>query len=188
MCEKLKSFVMTYKENPNIEKSCCFTGPRPKNFPWRNENERYTMPLMARLEREIRKAIDKGYRHFISGMSIGVDMYAARIVLKIKREQPDFGITLEAAIPFPSQPDKWSETQKAEYVKTLGLADKQTIIGKEHSVENFNKRNNYMVDNAGLVIAVNSYKSGGTQRTINYAKTKNRALVVIEPMEFYTEI
>jgi len=168
-----------------IEKTCCFTGPRPKNFPWQNEDERYIIPLTERLEKEIRKAIDKGYRHFISGMAIGVDMYAASIVLKIRKEQSDLGLTLEAAVPFPSQPDKWTETQKLKYAVLLKKADKQTIIGQEPTTENFNKRNDYMVDNASMLIAVNSDKPGGTQRTINYAKTKQREVVVIDPMEFY---
>ena len=35
--------------------------------------------------------------HFISGMAIGVDMYAAEIVLDLKAKYPQ--ITLEAAVP-----------------------------------------------------------------------------------------
>ena len=141
---------------------------------------------MTLLEKEIRRALDDGYRHFISGMSIGVDMYAARIVLKIKAEQPDLGITLEAAIPFPSQPDKWTETQKSEYAEILALADKRTTVSQKTS-KAYTRRNRYMVDNARLVIAVDSYKSGGTQQTMSYAKTKNRELVIINPMEFCAE-
>ena len=173
--------------NPNIERTCCFAGPAPDCFPWRwGDHGQYIMPLMARLESEIRKAIENGYRHFISCMSEGVGRYAARIVLKIKREQPDFGITLEAAILCSGQPDRWSETKKAEYVEMLALADKQTTIGKEWSVENNQKLINYMVDNAGLLIAVSSFGFGNTQLTIWRAEEKNIELAVIDPMEFYS--
>ena len=170
-------------QNPNFEKTCCFTGPRPKNFPWGNEDKKYIVPLMNQIEAEIRKAIDIGYYHFITGMAIGVDTYACRIVLKIKKEQPH--LRLEAAIPFPSQPLKWTESQKAEYAELLEMVDKKIIIGQEPTTENFNKRNEYMVDNSKLLIAVNSNKNGGTQRTLQYAKSLKRDIVVIEPMEFY---
>lgn len=42
-----------------------------------------------------------------------------------------------------------------------------------------------MVDNSKLLIAVNSNKNGGTQRTLQYAKSLNRDIIIIEPMEFY---
>jgi len=165
----------------NLDKNCCFTGPRPQNLPWQDENGQDTKQLTACLETQIRQAVDNGYRHFISGMAIGVDLYAAQIVLNVKKEQPSLGITLEAAISFPSQPSKWTKTQQTEYASILSQADKRTVIGQEPSTKNFNKRNNYMVDNVSLLIAVKPDRYGGTQRTIDYAKSKKRKIVVIDP-------
>ena len=179
---------MAYKKNKNqnIEKTCFFAGPRVRNFPWQSEDERFIKPLKDLLEKEIRKAIEKGYRHFISGMANGVDMYAARIVVKIKQEQPDLKLIFEAAIPFPSQPAKWTDAQKSEYAELLAMADKKKIIGKVPSVENFDKRNNYMIENAGMLIAVNSIKpGGGTSRLIESAGKRKKEVVVIEPRKLY---
>ena len=173
------------KENKLIRKSCCFTGPRPKNFPWKSEDERYIKPLCTRLETEIRRAVENGYQHFISGMAIGVDLYAARIVLKIQAEKPNSNITLEAAIPFPSQPAKWTNAQKSEYFSVLEQADTKTIIGQAPTTENFNKRNDYMIDNSEMLIAVKPNKPSGTQRTLAYAQKENLEIVIIDPMEFF---
>ena len=163
--------------------SCSFTGPRPQNLPWKSEDMQYIELLCIQLENAIRIAVEKGCRHFISGMAIGVDLYAAQIVLKIRDQQPDLGITLEAAVPFPSQPNKWTEAQQMLYKAILNNVDKKTIIGQEATTENFNKRNDYMVDNADIVIAVKPNKPGGTQRSIDYAIKNNKEVIIIDPME-----
>ena len=63
----------------DINKTCCFTGHRPEKI-----NGDINV-IKANLETEIRKAIDLGYDTFISGMADGVDVWAAEIVLDIKK-------------------------------------------------------------------------------------------------------
>lgn len=90
-------------------RACAFTGHRPQNLPFRfNENDDRCIALKQKLRDCIVQLIEQeGVRHFISGMAIGVDMYAAEIVLELKAEYPF--ITLEAAIPCETQAAKWSE-------------------------------------------------------------------------------
>lgn len=64
-------------------KTCCFTGSRPKNLPWQVETDPRCENLKQRLKIEIIKAIEDGYRHFICGMALGIDTYAAHIVLRL---------------------------------------------------------------------------------------------------------
>ena len=84
--------------------TCCFSGPRSKNA--------------------VQEAIWRGYRHFISGMAVGVDMLAAKIVLQMREDMPDKRITLEVAVPFPGQPKRWKEETKLEYESILSWCDK----------------------------------------------------------------
>lgn len=90
-------------------RTCAFTGHRPQNLPFRfNENDDRCIALKQKLRDCIVQLIEQeGVRHFISGMAIGVDMYAAEIVLELKAEYPF--ITLEAAIPCETQAAKWSD-------------------------------------------------------------------------------
>ena len=88
-------------------KSCAFTGHRPQNLPFgfREDDERCTA-LKETLKKQIISLItDENVTHFISGMALGVDMYAAEIVLELKKTYPD--ITLESAIPCETQAAKW---------------------------------------------------------------------------------
>lgn len=73
------------------KQSCCFTGHRPQSLPFRfNENDERCIDLKRRLKDAIIDMITQnGVTHFISGMAIGVDMYAAEIVLELKETYPN---------------------------------------------------------------------------------------------------
>lgn len=57
---------------------CCFTGHRPDKI---ELGEKEIKPM---LEKAIDKAIENGYITFITGMAMGVDIWAAEIVLDRK--------------------------------------------------------------------------------------------------------
>ena len=74
-------------------KTCAFTGHRPKGLGYPESDGR-----CAALKEKLRTLIirmmeEEGVTHFISGMAQGVDMYAAEIVLELKKQYPQ--ITLE---------------------------------------------------------------------------------------------
>lgn len=114
-------------------RTCAFTGHRPQNLPFRfNENDDRCIALKQKLRDCIVQLIEQeGVRHFISGMAIGVDMYAAEIVLELKAEYPF--ITLEAAIPCETQAAKWSEPLRDRYYKIAELCDPETIYIRLHA-------------------------------------------------------
>ena len=161
-----------------IGTTCCFSGPRPKNYPWGNNKERESK-IAEKLKIAVREAIERGYRHFISGMAAGIDMLAARIVLQMRENMPDKGITLEAAIPFPDQPRRWKEQTKGEYESILSRCDKVRFIADAFSVAAYQERDRYMVEHSSLLIAVPGKSNGGTARTIAYAKKLNREIVLL---------
>lgn len=68
------------------KKICAFTGHRPQSLPFGfNETDDRCVALKEMLRRSIIKLIEEeGVAHFITGMALGVDMYAAEIVLSLK--------------------------------------------------------------------------------------------------------
>ena len=72
---------------------CCFTGHRPEKISATDDE------VKAWLEEKIDQAIADGYTTFISGCAMGVDLWAAEIVLRLKEENPD--IHLIACTPWP---------------------------------------------------------------------------------------
>ena len=119
--------------------TCCFSGPRPKNYPW-GSDQACEVKIAEKLKIAVQDAIERGYRHFISGMAAGVDMLAAKIVLQMRENIPDKRITLEAAIPFPDQPRRWKEETKLEYESILSRCDKVHYIEDAFSVAAYKER------------------------------------------------
>ena len=160
-----------------------FTGHRPQSLPFRfNESDVRCQRLKVLLASLIREKIENGVTHFLSGMALGVDCYAAEIVLELKKEFPS--ITLEAVIPCANQSSKWSEQQVTRYNKILEQCDNTTLLQQNYTPDCMAKRNRYMVDHSDCVIAVWNGKNSGTSLTVRYAATKKLPITVLHPSTF----
>ena len=150
------------------ELTCTFTGHRAEKLPWGyNENDPRCRRLKRTLYDTLEAVYESGFRKFICGMAEGCDLYFAETVMALKSTYPH--ITLEAAIPCPSQADGWSERQQARYRDILSRCDYETMVQQSYTPGCMQRRNRYMVDHASLLIAVNDGARGGTRSTIEYA-------------------
>lgn len=148
--------------------SCAFTGHRPSKLPWGDrESDLRCIALKARMRAAVESVIHEGMEHFICGMAEGCDLYFAETVLALKKYYPQ--ITLEAAIPCPTQTDGWSEEQKARYRDILSRCDYETMVQQSYTRGCMQRRNRYMVDRSARLIAVYDGMLGGTMYTIHYA-------------------
>ena len=124
---------------------CCFTDCCPQSLPFGfNESDERCKKLRALLKEEIVKLIEEqGVTQYISGMEIGIDMYAAELVLELKEEYPQ--IMLECVIPCESQAEKWSEPLRDRYFGIIERCDKETLLQTRYTPDCVQKRNRYMV-------------------------------------------
>jgi len=168
-------------------KICAFTGHRPQSLPFGfNEADERCFALKGMLREEIIKLIEKeGVSHFITGMALGVDMYAAEIVLDLKAAYP--GITLESAIPCETQAVNWTVQQRERYFDIASKCDKETLIQNHYTADCMQKRNRYMVDQADYIIAVWDGRPSGTGNTVKYAKKQGKPIIAINPKTLSVE-
>ncbi|MEG2420542.1 MAG: SLOG family protein [Oscillospiraceae bacterium] len=160
-------------------KSCCFTGHRPAKLPWGdNENDPRCVALKAQLERTLEDAYRTGYRHFICGMATGSDFYFCEAVLALRSIHGD--VTLEGAIPCVSQADSWSQQDRERYRRLLAQCDFETLVQQHYDRGCMHRRNRYMVDRAGCIIAVYDGMMGGTLYTLDYAVKEGLQLVLLD--------
>ena len=159
-----------------IEETCCFTGHRPQRLPWGGAEEADACAaFLLYLRTELVRLISVGYRHFVCGMAIGADILFAETVLALK--QSFTGITLEAAVPCPEQPDKWTVAQRIRYGAVLDKCDEVTVVSPRYDDDCMMKRNRYMVDKSAVVLAYCRARSGGTAATVRYARRQNKAVI-----------
>lgn len=157
---------MRFEEEKKI--TCCFTGHRPEKLPWGNdEDSPDCIALKGRLAQALEELYRRGFRHFISGMAQGSDLYFAEAALALRAENTD--MVVEAAIPCPSQSRSWREEDRVRYRSILDRCDLETVVQQHYTQGCMLRRDRYMVDRSALLLAVYNGSSGGTRYTINYA-------------------
>lgn len=162
-------------------KSCCFTGHRPAKLPWKyNERDPRCLSFKEKLRAVIEAVYESGISHFICGMALGCDIYCAETVLELRRQHPD--ISLEAAVPYRGQADKWAADDQRRYRRILDACDKVSVLQEDYSPYCMMRRNRYMVDNATVLIACYDGLSGGTWNTIKYAMDMDKEVIQL-PLE-----
>jgi uncharacterized phage-like protein YoqJ len=162
--------------------ACAFTGHRPTRFSFGyDEKNEKCIQLKRVMAQQINALIRSGISIFYTGMALGVDQWAAEIVLGLKHQHPH--IKLIAVLPCETQADKWSPMQRDRYFDGLlpRCDDVITLQGK-YTPDCMHKRNRYMVDRANHLLAVyDGGGKGGTAYTVRYAQGKGRDILVIHP-------
>ena len=158
------------------QESCCFTGHRPGKLPWRyNEFDPRCLKLKRRIADAVELAYEQGFRHFLCGMAMGCDLYFCEAVLALRERHPD--VTVEAAIPCPTQADAWPPAQRERYDRLVAACDFETMVSGQYTSTCMLRRDRYLVDHASLLIAAFDGTSGGTRYTVEYALNQGLAIV-----------
>lgn len=148
------------------KKTCCVTGHR--NLPQKEINR-----VKTALRREIEKAVNDGFTHFMSGFAEGVDQYFAEIVLEMRKSNPV--LELVAVIPYQKRLDNLRE--KKRIYEMLENCAEVVVIREEYQPSVYSHRNRYMVEHSDRVIAVyDGREKGGTAGTIRFTHTLKREL------------
>lgn len=127
------------------------------------------------LQKEIIRAMENGYTHFISGFEEGVGLLSASIVAGLITENPT--LTLEAAIPYRNRLNTANEL----FRRLIGKCNIVGVHSETYSPNCFMKRNRFMVSQAQCVIVVyDGREKGGTFFTIRYAYSQKRDVKVIK--------
>lgn len=171
----------------------CATGHRPNKL---NNAYELTHPLAIEIGKEMRKKIlelsgyDKNTNSFrfdkiklISGMALGVDTYFVKVALKLRNTFPTV-FEVEAAIPHIGHGEKWPEHSKEILTSILKEVDISTIVSETpYSKKVMQIRNEYMVNQSDVIMAIWDGSKGGTGNCITYALTKNKNIVHYHPFK-----
>jgi len=113
---------------------------------------------------------------------MGTDIWAAEIVLELRKELQEPGIRLVAVIPHSGQEVRYPEELKQRYRRIVSEADDCIVLQEQYTDGCMQRRNRYMSDNSSMLIAVYSGDGGGTRYTFDYAKKQGLQIIWIDPV------
>lgn len=170
----------------DIMRSVAFTGYRPKKLPFGNDlTHPDAIRLRANLKTEYERLINRGFRQFLTGGALGCDLMAAEVILELKEKygrKPRIMHVL--CMPCFDYTAKWSDEDKERLEKIKEKSVHFYVSDSTYYNGCMQKRNRYMVDTSRVLLAVYDGKSGGTRNTVEYARSRNRKVVVINPSQF----
>ena len=143
---------------------CCFAGHRPEGILLSEATAKDW------LRYQIQQAIAANYTTFITGMGMGVDIWAAQIVIELRAANPS--IHLIAVEPYPSFAAKWSEEWRSAYQEVITKADLVKRISQRYTPDAINNRLYWIVDHSSRLIAIYNGTKGYTGSFVDYAQTQ----------------
>ena len=179
-----ETLMRIFEASPSIiEHTCAFTGHRPSKLPWKyDEKAPGCIALKKQLENIVSDMAEHGMVHFLSGMAIGTDLWAADAVLATRRIHPN--VKLHCVLPFCGQADKWSKSYKDHYNEILEQSDAIIRVHRDYKEGCLLERNYFMVNAASTVVAIfDGHYRSGTGATVRYAYKMRKKLLIINPVE-----
>jgi len=165
--------------------SCAITGHNPQRFKFKyNEQAPLCLKIKTALSEQIKTLYSKGVRLFYVGCAVGVDTWAAEIIIDLKRQAEFSDMELFCAIPFADHNEKFTDGQKKRYENILSQCTDKEVINRHLSPTAYKRLNYFLVDKSQHLIAIfdqdKSDRSGLVQM-VNYAKKNNLEITYIHP-------
>jgi len=115
----------------------------------------------------------------LTGMALGYDQIIAAICIKLN-------IPFVAVCPFKGQESRWNNDSQRLYNYLLSKACEVIIVSEgSFSVEKMHLRDQYLVDHSKTLMACyDGVPNGGTHHTVQYAQSKNKDIILIDPNKY----
>ena len=166
-------------DSPTTWTRVAVTGHRPQFF-----TPEQTVWAKSELERLAAKLRDgNGTQVAIGGGALGADTWWARAAVRA-------GLDLWVYVPFLDQSAKWEQEDRKTWGQMLSVAQRTLVLGSGYDVRLLHARNDFMLRDADLMIAVldPAKTTGGTVSAVAKARAAGQALVVVDVVAHRTHL
>ena len=158
-------------------KTCCFMGCTKDEFRYIDESK-YDK-LKNTLINIIKKHTEDGVNHYISRLSMGMEIVFIEALIKSKNKFPQ--IIIETCLPSAEEISYWNESEKIRYKLAVENCSIFFSINSNYSVEYSQRLRDYMLNSANYVIAVWNGEMGDTATLIRSARYKGKKITCVNP-------
>lgn len=121
------------------------------------------------LRQTILRLCEEGFTRFLCGMAWGFDLAAGEAVAEAKKHCSE--IELVAVVPYDGFGSLFRGDDAVQYGRVMAAADEVVVVSEQGGDAAFRRRNDYLVDNASIVVAwFDGVPRGGTAYTVRRAR------------------
>lgn len=121
------------------------------------------------LRQTILNLCEEGFTRFLCGMAWGFDLAAGEAVAEAKKHCSE--IELVAVVPYDGFGSLFRGYDAVQYGRVMAAADEVVVVSEQGGDAAFRRRNDYLVDNASIVVAwFDGEPRGGTAYTVRRAR------------------
>lgn len=121
------------------------------------------------LRQTILRLYEEGFTRFLCGMAWGFDLAAGEAVAEAKKHCSE--IELVAVVPYDGFEGLFHGDDAEQYGRVMAAADEVVVVSEQGGDAAFRRRNDYLVDNASIVVAwFDGVPRGGTAYTVRRAR------------------
>lgn len=168
-----------------MTKACAITGDKPTRFKFGYKEDYSLCKKIKRVMTEqIKGLYQNGVTRFYIGGSLGVDIWAGEIILRLKEQTGYENIELIVVVPYKGHDLNWDERSRKRLEFLIKYSKEYLAVGDSNCQESYSKRNRYMVDQTGCVLAVcdNEIKGmSAVREMLSYAHKRERHIIFIHP-------
>lgn len=166
--------------------NCFIAGYPIKRYKFKY-NEDYS--LCKKIKKALRQQImlvfdEKQVRNFYVGTSIGLDTWAAEILIELKEQPQYMDIQIILVNPFPNPDSKYDERQQRRYRYIAKCSNESNTICSRYTPDAYKRSYYHMVDQCsyGILVFDNDFSERSViGQTVNYAGKKQTLLILIDP-------
>lgn len=164
-----------------------FSGHRPDKITgYKASPHTVEVALRKALSEEILRLCNEGATTFLSGMAPGVDLWAADEVLRLRGEGQIGGdVRLVLAVPYPNFDRSFAKEWRSLYHFILEAADEVVYLSQGYHHGCYHRRNDYLAEQADVVVAYYEGSEGGTRYTLRKAEKQGKSIVNLHQRQLF---
>lgn len=169
------------------QECAAFTGYRPSKFAASFPENDAQLRVRELLRPVLVDLYKGGIRMFLSGMAEGFDIWAALEVLSLRDEGVCPAAGVACVIPYAGQSSAYGSGSAGSYDYILGESTLKNVLSPVYYPDCFHRRNDFLVDNASVVVCYYDGQRGGTAYTVKRAARMHVPVVNLyasEPLLF----
>lgn len=164
-----------------------FSGHRPDKIAGYNASPHSVeVAIRKALAEEVVRLCSQGADTFLSGMAPGVDLWAADEVLRLRVEgRIGRDVRLVLAVPYPNFERSFGVEWRPLYNEIMERADEVVYLSQGYYRGCYHRRNDYLAEQADVVVAYYEGSEGGTRYTLKRAEEWGRSVVNLHQRELF---